>query len=245
VAGHQRLVGSALVRQLRAVGHVNLLLRTHGDLDLTNQSEVKEFFSREHPEYVFLAATKFGGILLNSTYPAEFIYQNLLIQTQMIHEAYRTGVKGLLFSGSSCIYPKHAHQPIREEFLLTGSLEPTIRPYSMAKISGIEMWWSYNRQYARHFLAAMPSNLYGPGDRCDLHDSHVVAAPIRKMHEAKMSGADQVVIWGTGAPRREFLYSDDAAEACVFLMILPDDNLDSIVANDQLAPIVNTGCGKD
>jgi GDP-L-fucose synthase len=245
VAGHQGLVGSALVRQLRAAGQVNLLLRTHGELDLTNRSEIKEFFSRECPEYVFLAAARVGGILANSTYPAEFMHENLLIQTQVIHAAYRTGVKRLLFLGSSCIYPKHAPQPIREEYLLTGPLEATNRPYSIAKISGIEMCWSYNRQYGTHFLAAMPTNLYGPGDRYDLHDSHVVAALIRKMHEAKMNGADQVVIWGTGTPRREFLYSDDAAEACVFLMNLPDDNLDSIIASDQLAPIVNIGCGED
>lgn len=245
MAGHQGLVGSAIVRQLRAVGHISLLLRTHGELDLTNQREVKEFFSRERPEYVFLAAARVGGILANSTYPAEFIYENLLIQSQVIHEAYRTGVKRLLFLGSSCIYPKHAPQPIREEYLLTGALEPTNRPYSIAKICGIEMCWSYNRQYGTHFLAAMPTNLYGRGDRYDLHDSHVVAALIRKMHEAKMSGADQVVIWGTGTPRREFLYSDDAAEACIFLMNLPDDILGSIVVNDQSAPIVNIGCGKD
>ena len=245
VAGHQGLVGSALVRQLKAAGHGNLLLRTHGELDLTNQSDVKEFFSRERPEYVFLAAAKVGGILANSTYPAEFVYQNLLIQTQVIHEAYRTGVKRLLFLGSSCIYPKHAPQPMKEEYLLTGSLEPTNRPYSMAKISGIEMCWSYNRQYGTRFLAAMPTNLYGPGDHYDLHNSHVIAALIRKMHEAKMSGANQVVIWGTGTPRREFLYSDDAAEACVFLMDMPDRSLDSIVADDQSGPIVNIGCGED
>jgi GDP-L-fucose synthase len=245
VAGHQGLVGSALVRRLRAVGYGNLLLRTHAELDLTNQSEVKEFFSREGPEYVFLAAAKVGGILANSTYPAEFIYQNLLIQTQVIHEAYRTGVKRLLFLGSSCIYPKHAPQPMKEEYLLTGSLEPTNRPYSIAKISGVEMCWSYNRQYGTRFLAAMPTNLYGPGDHYDLHDSHVIAALIRKMHEAKMSGADQLVIWGTGTPRREFLYSDDAAEACVFLMDMPDRSLDSIVADDQSGPILNIGCGED
>jgi len=245
VAGHKGLVGSALVRQLRAAGHVGLLLRSHEELDLTNQSEVKAFFSRERPEYVFLAAAKVGGILANSTYPAEFIYQNLLIQTNVIHEAYRSGVRRLLFLGSSCIYPKQAAQPMKEEYLLTGSLEPTNRPYSVAKISGIEMCWSYNRQYGTRFLAVMPTNLYGPGDYYDLHNSHVIAALIRKMHEAKMSGADHVVIWGTGTPRREFLYSDDAAEACVFLMDMPDRSLDWIVANNQAGPIVNIGCGKD
>src|SRR6266496_779170 len=245
VAGHQGLVGSALVRQLNAAGHVNLLLRAHGELDLTNQNELQEFFSRERPQYVFLAAAKVGGILANSTYPAEFIYQNLLIQTNVIHEAYRSGVKRLLFLGSSCIYPKQAPQPIKEESLLTGSLEMTNRPYSIAKISGIEMCWSYNRQYGTCFLAAMPTNLYGPGDHYDLHNSHVIAALIRKMHEAKMSGADKVVIWGTGTPRREFLYSDDAAEACVFLMDMPERNLDSVVGDDRLGPILNIGCGED
>src|SRR6266480_2624320 len=245
VAGHQGLVGSALVRQLRATHRGNLLLRTHRELDLTNQNEVQEFFSRERPEYVFLAAAKVGGILANSTYPAEFIYQNLLIQTNLIHEAYRSGAKRLLFLGSSCIYPKHAPQPMKEEYLLTGSLEPTNRPYSMAKISGVEMCWSYNRQYGTRFLAAMPTNLYGPGDHYDLHNSHVIAALIRKMHEAKMSGANQVVIWGTGTPRREFLYGDDAAEACVFLMDMPERNLDSIVRDDRLGPILNIGCGED
>ncbi len=245
VAGHQGLVGSALVRQLRAVGHGNLLVRTHRELDLTHQNEVREFFGRERPEYVFLAAAKVGGILANSTYPAEFIYQNLLIQINVIHEAYRSGVKGLLFLGSSCIYPKYAPQPMKEEYLLTGSLEPTNRPYSMAKISGIEMCWSYNRQYGTRFLAAMPTNLYGPGDHYDLHNSHVIAALIRKMHEAKISRADQVVIWGTGTPRREFLYSDDAADACVFLMDMPKRSLDSIVGDDKLGPIFNIGCGED
>lgn len=245
VAGHQGLIGSALVRQLRALDNDNILLRSHQELDLTDQSQVRKFFAQERPEYVFLAAAKVGGILANFTYPAEFIYQNLLIQANVIHEAYRTGVKRLLFLGSSCIYPKHAPQPIKEEYLLTGSLEPTNRPYSIAKISGIEMCWSYNRQYGTRFLPAMPTNLYGPGDRYDLQDSHVVAALIRKMHEAKMSGADQVVIWGSGTPRREFLYSDDAAKACVFLMNLPDDNLNSIVANDWSGPIVNIGRGED
>ncbi len=245
VAGHQGLVGSALVRQLRAVGHVNLLLRTHGELDLTNQSAVKEFFSRECPEYVFLAAAKVGGILANSTYPAEFIYQNLLIQTHVVHEAYRTGVKRLLFLGSSCIYPRDAPQPMKEEYLLTGSLEPTNRAYAVAKIAGIEMCWSYNRQYGTHFLAVMPSNLYGPGDRYDLHDSHVIPALIQKMHAAKVGGANQVVVWGTGSPRREFLLSDDAAYACVFLMNLSDENMDAILANGRFLPVVNIGCGED
>jgi len=245
VAGHQGLVGSALLRQLEAIGHINLLVRTHRELDLTDQSQVREFFARERPECVFLAAAKVGGILANSTYPAEFIYQNLLIQTNVIHEAYRTGVKRLLFLGSSCIYPKHAPQPMTEECLLTGPLEPTNRAYAVAKIAGIEMCRSFNGQYGARFLAAMPANLYGPGDHYDLENSHVIPALIRKMHEAKLSGADQVVIWGTGNPRREFLYSEDAANACVFLMNQPDEKLDAIVANGHSFPIVNIGCGND
>ncbi len=245
VAGHQGLVGSALVRQLRAAGHVYLLLRSHEELDLTKQSRVREFFSREHPEYVFLAAAKVGGILANSTYPAEFIYQNLHIQTNVIHESYRSEVRGLLFLGSSCIYPKHAAQPMKEECLLTGPLEPTNRAYAVAKIAGIEMCRSYNSQYGARYLAAMPANLYGPGDHYDLENSHVIPALIRKMHEAKMSGADEVVIWGSGNPRREFLYSEDAANACVFLMNLPDGKLEAILANTQSYPIVNIGCGND
>src|SRR5882762_803395 len=245
VAGHQGLVGSALVRQLRAQGYANLLLLTHHELDLTKQSEVEKFFARERPEYVFLAAAKVGGILANSTYPAAFIYQNLLIQTNVIHEAYRTGVKRLLFLGSSCIYPKHAPQPMKEECLLTGPLEPTNRAYAVAKIAGIEMCWSHNRQHGTRFLAAMPSNLYGPGDHYDLHDSHVLPALIRKMHEAKLSGADQVVVWGTGTPRREFLFSDDAANACVFLMNLSNEKMDAILANGRSLPVVNIGCGED
>jgi GDP-L-fucose synthase len=245
VAGHHGLVGSALVRRLKTLGYANLLLRTHQELDLTNQDSVQEFFAEERPEYIFLAAAKVGGILANSTYPAEFLCHNLLIQTHVIHEAFRTDVKRLLFLGSSCIYPKHAPQPMKEEYLLTGPLEPTNRPYAVAKISGIEMCWSYNREYGTRFLAAMPTSLYGPGDRYDLHDSHVVPALIRKMHEARVSGAGEVVLWGTGTPRREFLYSDDAADACVFLMNLPDDRLDPIAANGQVRPIVNIGCGED
>ena len=245
MAGHRGLVGSALVRRLNALGYYNLLLYTHENLDLSNQLQVKEFFTRERPEYVFLAAARVGGILANSTYPAEFIAQNLLIQTHVIHEAYRSGVKRLLFLGSSCIYPKLAPQPIKEEYLLTGALEPSNRPYSIAKISGIEMCWSYNRQYGTRFLAAMPTNLMGPDDRYDLHDSHVIPALLRKMHQAKVSGATEVAIWGTGNPRREFLYSDDAADACVFLINLPDDQLDRIISDDKIPPVVNIGCGQD
>lgn len=245
VAGHQGLVGSALVRQLQAVGYINLLVRTHRELDLTNQSEVREFFARERPEHVFLAAAKVGGILANSNYPAEFIYQNLLIQTNVIQESYRTSAKRLLFLASSCIYPKHALQPMTEECLLTGRLELTNRAYAVAKIAGIEMCRSYNWQYGGRFLAAMPTNLYGPGDHYDLENSHVIPALIRKMHEAKVNGTDHVVIWGTGKPRREFLYSDDAANACVFLMNLADEKVDAILANDHSFPIINIGYGND
>jgi len=245
VAGDHGLVGSALVRQLRVRGHVNLVVRAHRELDLTDQNEVRNFFTQERPEHVFLAAAKVGGILANSTYPAEFISQNLLIQTNVIQEAYRTGVKRLLFLGSSCIYPKHASQPIKEEYLLTGPLEPTNRAYAVAKIAGIEMCRSFNIQYGTRFLTAMPSNLYGPGDHYDLDNCHVIPALIRKMHEAKLSGAEQVAIWGTGLPRREFLFSDDAANACVFLMTLPDEELDAIFANAHSLPIVNVGCGND
>lgn len=238
-------MGSALVRRLKALGYGNLLLRTRHELDLTNQASVQEFFAEEQPEYVFLSAARVGGILANSNYPAEFICLNLLIQTNVIQEAFRTGVKRLLFLGSSCIYPKDAPQPLREEYLLTGPLELTNRPYAVAKIAGIEMCWSYNREYGTQFLAAMPTNLFGPSDRYDLQNSHVVPALIRKIHEAKMTGADQVSVWGTGNPRREFLYSDDAADACVFLMNLPENKLIPILTDDNLRPIVNIGCGED
>jgi GDP-L-fucose synthase len=245
VAGHRGLVGSAIVRRLKDLGYDHLLLRTHHQLDLTNQHDVQQFFERERPDYVFLAAARVGGILANATYPADFIGQNLLIQTNIIHQAYRTGVKQLLYLGSSCIYPKHAPQPMKEEYLLSGPLEETNRAYAVAKIAGIEMCWSYNRQYGTRFLAAMPTNLYGPGDRYDLHDSHVVPAMIRKLHEAKVGKIDQVLLWGTGTPRREFLYSHDAADACVALMNLPESKAESILRNDKLAPILNVGCGSD
>jgi GDP-L-fucose synthase len=245
VAGHQGLVGSAIVRGLRTLGYANLLLRTRQQLDLTKQNEVEEFFTRARPEYVFLAAAKVGGILANSTYPAEFVTQNLLIQTQVIREAYRIGVNRLLFLGSSCIYPKHAPQPMKEEYLLTGPLEPTNRSYTIAKISGIEMCWAYNRQYRTRFLSGMPTNLFGPGDHYHLQDSHVIPALLRKMHEAKVSGAEEVVLWGTGTPGREFLYSDDAADACIFLMNLPEDQFQRLVDREDIPPIVNIGCGQD
>jgi GDP-L-fucose synthase len=245
VAGHRGLVGSALVRRLRAGGYNNLLLRGRDELDLTDQHAVAGFFANERPDYVFLAAAKVGGILANSTYPAEFVSQNLMIQTNVIDASHRAGVQRLLFLGSSCIYPKLAPQPLKEEYLLTGPLEPTNRPYALAKIAGIEMCWSYNRQYGTGFLAAMPTNLYGPGDSYDLNNSHVIPGLIRKMHEAKAIGAAEVVIWGTGKPRREFLYSDAAADACIFLLNLAEEPFNQLAKNDEAAPIVNIGCGDD
>jgi GDP-L-fucose synthase len=245
VAGHSGLVGSAIVRRLKALGYSNLLLRSHQQLDLTDQREVQQFFTAERPEYVFLAAAKVGGILANDTYPADFFGQNIRIQTSVIHEAYRAGVNRLLFLGSSCIYPKFAPQPIKEEYLLTGPLEETNRAYAVAKIAGIEMCWSYNRQFGTRFIAAMPTNLYGEGDRYDLQSSHVIPAMIRKFHEAKVAGAGKVVLWGTGTPQREFLYSDDAAEACIFLMNLRDNEADAILADKLTHAVINVGCGED
>lgn len=251
VAGHRGLVGSAIVRNLQAAGYTNLLLRTHAELDLTNQVATAAFLEAEKPDYVFLAAAKVGGIVANNTYPAEFIRDNLLIQSNIIHAAYVNQVKRLLFLGSSCIYPKLAPQPMREEHLLTGPLEPTNRPYALAKIAGVEMCWSYNRQYSTKYLAAMPTNLYGPGDNYHPENSHVIPALIRKFHEAKVSGASTVTVWGTGTPKREFLYSDDMADACVFLMNLPDDKYESLLGSDESdtgrfePPIINIGVGHD
>src|SRR6202158_4275408 len=246
VAGHQGLVGSALVHRLKALGYSNLLLRTHHQLDLTNQREVQQFYAEERPQYVFLAAAKVGGILANASYPGDFIGQNLLIQTNVIHEAYRAGVKRLLFLGSSCVYPKHAPQPIKEEYLLTGPLEVTNRPYALAKISGIEMCSAYNRQYRTSFIAAMPTNLYGPNDNYDLQSSHVVPALIPQIYEAKLNRSPSVVLWGTGTPRREFLCSDDAAEACIFLMSLPLGSATELThKTDDAFPLVNIGWGSD
>jgi GDP-L-fucose synthase len=243
VAGHRGLVGSALMRALQHAGHRNLLTRTHDELDLTDDRAVETFFASERPEYVFLAAAKVGGILANETYPAEFIRENLAIQTNVIHQAWRAGVKRLLFLGSSCIYPRDCPQPIREAYLLTGPLESTNRAYAIAKIAGIEMCWSYNRQYGTGFLAVMPTNLYGPGDNYDLKNSHVLPALIRKMNEAKERGDREVVVWGTGAPRREFLYSDDMADACLKLISLPDAEFGATVA--AFPPLINIGCGED
>jgi GDP-L-fucose synthase len=244
VAGHRGLAGSAIVGQLREKGYRNLLLRTHAELDLADQAAVREFFERERPEYVFLAAAKVGGIIANNTYPAEFIHDNLAIQTNVVHESRRVGVTRLLFLGSSCIYPRDCPQPIKEEYLLTGPLEPTNRPYAIAKIAGIELCWSCNRQYGTRFLAAMPTNLYGPGDSYDLNNSHVLPALIRKMHEAMKGGLEEVVIWGTGSPMREFLYSEDMAQACVHLLELPAAQFDEFVS-DAFPPLVNIGYGED
>ena len=245
VAGHRGLVGSAFVRGLRLAGYGNLALRTHAELDLTNQAEVERFFTKDRPDYVFLAAAKVGGILANSRYPAEFISRNLLIEANVIVAAHNAGVKRLLFLGSSCVYPKLAPQPIAETSLLSGPLEPTNRPYAAAKIAGIEMCWAYNREYGTKYLAAMPTNLYGPGDNYDAETSHVVPALLRKMHEAKINWKREVVLWGTGTPRREFLYSDDLARACLFLMNLNNTSFDSLVASEEEPPLINIGSGRE
>ena len=244
VAGHRGLAGSALVRRLRAKGYSNIVTRTHGELDLIDQRAVRDFFQRERPETALLAAARVGGILANNSYPADFIFQNLAIQSNVIEEAHRAGVQRLLFLGSSCIYPRDCPQPIKEEYLLTGPLEPTNRPYAIAKIAGIEMCWAYNRQYGTRYLCAMPNNLYGPGDNYDLQSSHVVAALIRKFHEAKLRGERNVVVWGSGTPRREFVYSDDMADACIVLLELHEPQLDGLLGAAQ-PPIVNIGWGKD
>lgn len=251
VAGHRGMVGSAIVRNLQAKGYSNIVTRTHQELDLINQAAVEQFFADEKPEYVFLAAAKVGGIVANNTYPAQFIRENLAIQTNIIHAAYTQNVTRLMFLGSSCIYPKLAPQPMKEEHLLTGPLEPTNRPYALAKIAGVEMCWSYNRQYGTKYLAVMPTNLYGPGDNYHPENSHVIPALIRKFHEAKVANAPSVTVWGTGTPRREFLYSEDMADACVFLMNLPDDRYESLLGSDESRtgrfepPLINIGVGED
>jgi GDP-L-fucose synthase len=245
VAGHRGLAGSALERRLRAKKYRNIATRTHSELDLTDRGSVSRFFDAERPEVVFLAAGKVGGIVANNTYPAEFIFQNLAIEANVIDAAYRAGVKRLLFLGSSCIYPRDCPQPIKEEYLLTGPLEPTNRPYAIAKIAGVEMCWSYNRQYGTRYLCGMPTNLYGPADHYDLQKSHVLPALIRKFHEAKESGQRRVTVWGSGTPRREFLYSDDMADACIHLMELPDQEAKNSLFAEDRAPLVNVGCGQD
>jgi GDP-L-fucose synthase len=244
IAGHRGLVGSAIHRELTRLGYGNILTRTHEELDLLEEVAVDAFFSSERPDYVFLAAAKVGGILANNSYPADFVRDNLILQTNVIEASRNAGVKRLLFLGSSCIYPKLCPQPIKEEYLLTGPLEPTNRPYAIAKIAGIEMCWSYNRQYGTRFLAAMPTNLYGPGDNFDLANSHVLPALIRKTAEAKASGAKEVEVWGTGTPRRELLYSDDLAQACCFLMNLDDARFGSLL-NEDAPPLINIGTGED
>ena len=244
VPGHSGLVGSALLRALTLRGYSNVITRTHDELDLIDQSAVRRFFEAERPDYVFLAAAKVGGIMANNTYPADFIYQNIEIQSNVIHQSWRCGVKRLLFLGSSCIYPRDCPQPMKEEYLLTGPLEATNRPYAIAKISGIEMCGSYNRQYGTQYLAVMPTNLYGPGDNYDFETSHVIPALIRKMHDAKVQGNKEVVVWGTGKPRREFLYSDDMADACVCLMELADFKFANLLQMGT-HPLINIGCGED
>ena len=234
VAGHRGLVGSAIIRLLKDQGFTNLIVRTHTELELADQLAVKGFFEKEKPDYVFLAAAKVGGIYANNTYPAEFIYQNLAVQNNVIHFSYQNGVKKLCFLGSSCIYPKLAPQPMREEYLLDGKLEPTNEPYAIAKIAGIEMAKSYNRQYGTNYISVMPTNLYGPNDNFDLQNSHVLPALIRKFVEAKQNNSPSVVLWGSGKPRREFLYVDDMADACIFLM-----------KNYDGKEFVNIGTGED
>lgn len=243
VAGHRGLVGSAIVRALSRLGHTNIVRRTHAELDLSDQAQVRAFFASEMIDEVYLAAAYVGGIHANNSYPADFIYNNLMIQTNVIHEAWRSGIQKLLFLGSSCIYPRLAQQPIREEYLMTGPLEPTNEPYALAKITGIKLCESYNRQYGTDYRNVMPTNLYGPGDNYHPEDSHVIPALIRRFHEARKSGADQVVIWGTGTPRREFLYVDDMADASIHVMELARD-----VYRENTTPMsshINIGSGKD
>ncbi|MBW1798816.1 MAG: GDP-L-fucose synthase [Deltaproteobacteria bacterium] len=287
IPGHTGLVGSALLRRLQVEGFSNLVIRNHAELDLERQPEVEDFFSEEKPEYVFLSAAKVGGIRANNTYPAEFIYSNLAIQTNVLHAAWKSGVRRLIFLGSSCIYPRECAQPMKEEYLLTGPLEPTNQPYAVAKIAGVIQCEAYNRQYGTRFLGVMPTNLYGPNDNYDLENSHVLPALIRKFHLAKLAekgdlagikrdetihgpipddirtalglapdasgltpGTTQVLLWGTGGARREFLHVDDLADACLFLMGLPDKYFDSILSNSMphalcSLPLINIGCGKD
>ena len=244
VAGHRGLVGSALCRELERKGYSSLLLRTHAELELRDPAAVRDFFEQYRPEYVFLAAARVGGILANDRYPADFLRDNLQIQTNVVDTAYRAGVKRLLFLGSTCIYPRDCPQPIKEKYLLTGPLEATNRAYALAKIAGIEMCWSYNRQYGTEYLAAMPTNLYGPGDNFDPESSHLLPALIRKALEARRTGAPAMTVWGTGTPRRELLYSDDLAEGCVFLMNLPDAEF-RMLLQSQEPPLINLGTGTD
>lgn len=234
IAGHRGMVGSAILRQLKAEGFTNFILKTSSELDLRNQQAVIDFFTKEKPDYVFLAAAKVGGIIANNTFRADFIYENLMIQNNVIHQAYVNGVKKLMFLGSSCIYPKMAPQPLKEEYLLTGLLEPTNEPYAIAKIAGIKMCDGYRDQYGCNFISVMPTNLYGPNDNYDLNNSHVLPAMLRKFITAKRKGEASVTIWGTGSPKREFLHADDLAKACLFLM-----------KNYSESGLVNIGIGDD
>ena len=248
VAGHNGLAGSAILYNLKEAGFKNIIVKSHDELDLTDQLVTSNFFKTEKPEYVFLAAGKVGGIYANTLYPADFIYQNIAIQSNVIHQSYLQGVKRLLFLGSSCIYPRDCKQPIKEEYILSGPLEKSNSPYALAKIAGIEMCSSYNRQYKTKYLAAMPTNLYGPGDNYDLQSGHVIAALIRKFAEATKSNTESIEVWGSGKPKREFLCSTDLAEACVFLMNLVDEKFNSLLKNDlseNLYPIINVGAGED
>jgi len=244
VAGHRGLAGSAIVRELQRQGYTNLVVRTHAELDLKDAVATEQFFDQERPEVVFLAAAKVGGIHANNTYPVDFLMDNLLIETNVFRAAHKSCVARLVFLGSSCIYPRDCPQPIKEEYLLTGPLEATNRPYALAKIAGIEMCWSYNRQHGTKWIAAMPTNLYGPGDNYDLNTSHVLPALIRKMHEAKMAGSEKVILWGTGTPLREFLYVDDLAAALVFLAAMKSDQFDALV-DPSRCPVINVGFGSD
>ena len=248
IAGHNGLVGSAILRSLKASGFKNILIRDHKELELTDQLATSNFFKTEKPEYVFLAAAKVGGIHANTTYPAEFFFQYVTIQTNILHQSYLNNVKRLLFLGSSCIYPKDCKQPIKEEYLLSGPLEKTNSPFAVAKISGIAMCSSYNRQYNTRYLGAMSTNLFGHGDNYDLKNGHVMAALIRKFYEAKKVNSSSVTVWGSGNPMREFLYSDDLARACIFLMCLADEKFDSLLQNDsgtKSYPVINIGTGED
>lgn len=244
VAGHRGLAGSALVRRLQARGFHNLVTRTRAELDLVDQGAVRQFFEKERPQVVFHAAGKVGGIAANDSFPADFIYQNLAMEANVIDAAYRCAVDRLVFLGSSCIYPRDCPQPIREEYLLTGPLEPTNRPYAIAKIAGLELCWSYNRQHGTRYLCAMPTNLYGPADNYDLESSHMLPALIRKFHEAKDAGAPAVTVWGSGTPRRELLYSEDMADACIQLLAVAETELSRQVPGNQ-PPLINVGCGED
>ncbi len=244
VAGHRGMVGSAIVRELRRLGYTNLILRTHAELDLTRQQDVEAFFAAEKPRHVFLAAAKVGGIHANNVYRADFIYQNLMMECNIVQAAHARGVDRLIFLGSSCIYPRECPQPIKESYLLTGPLEQTNQPYALAKIAGIELCWSFNRQHGTRSIAAMPTNLYGPGDNYHPENSHVIPALIRKAHDAKCSGAEEMIVWGTGTPRREFLFSTDMARACVHLANLDDARYSQLLTADH-PPLVNIGTGVD